>query len=228
MNNLSTIDISELILHRKKFLSIKECNDLIKYFEINKNKSTQEHCPEASTNIDTWSTFDVIDVPCGSKEYGIVAHAIEKMINLYHSYTDKFKMFHSMRKSNLLYSHKIRLMKYETGAKIHPHSDHDPYVYGSCTFNLNEDYEGGDFVFFRGKKKIKLKQGDALIFPADHYWVHEVKPINKGVRYSVNCFLQSIPQSVREELILKEEELIKKYVFNPRDGIKYNINKEPN
>ena len=76
--------------------------------------------------------------------------------------------------------------------------------------------------------QIKLKQGDALIFPADHYWVHEVKPINKGVRYSVNCFLQSIPQSVREELILKEEELIKKYVFNPRDGIKYNINKEPN
>ena len=225
---MKTIDISKLILHKKKFISITECNNLIKYFEINKDKSTREHCPEASTNIDTWSTFDVIDVPCGSKEYGIVAYAIEKMINLYHSYTDKFKMFHSMRKSNLLYSHKIRLMKYNLGAKIHPHSDHDPYVYGSCTFNLNENYEGGNFVFFRDKKTIKLKQGDALIFPADHYWVHEVKPINKGVRYSVNCFLQSIPQSIREKLVLKEEELMKEYVFNPSDGIKYNINKKPN
>ena len=133
-----------------------------------------------------------------------------------------------MRKNNLLYSHKIRLMKYNLGAKIHPHSDHDPHVYGSCTFNLNENYEGGNFVFFRDKKTIKLKQGDALIFPADHYWVHEVKPINKGVRYSVNCFLQSIPQSIKEKLILKEEELMKKYVFNPSDGIKYNINKKPN
>ena len=32
-------------------------------------------------------------------------------------------------------------MKYEIGNKIHPHVDHDPHVYGSCTFNLNEEYK---------------------------------------------------------------------------------------
>ena len=58
--------------------------------------------------------------------------------------------------------------------------------------------------------------------------MHEVKSIDKGVRYSVNCFLQSIPQSIREELYLKQEELMEKYIFNPLDGIQYNINKEPN
>tara|TARA_Y100000004_G_scaffold26128_1_gene26437 strand:- start:1484 stop:2170 length:687 start_codon:yes stop_codon:yes gene_type:complete len=228
MNRKLTLDITDLILHKKNFLSKKECSNLINYFEQNKSQKAREFCPEASTNIDTWSTFDVINVPCGSKEYKIIASAIEKMINLFHSYTDKFKMFHSARKYNLLYSHQIRLMKYETGAKIHPHSDHDAHIYGSCTFNLNEGYEGGDFAFFRGKKIIKLKQGDALIFPADHYWVHEVKPIKKGVRYSVNCFLQNIPESVKEKLVLKENELMKEYIFNPSDGIKYNINKEPN
>ena len=77
----STIDISKLILHKKKFLSSKECDNLIQYYELNKDKSVQEHCPEASTNIDTWSTFNVIDVPCGSKEYKVIATAIEKMIN---------------------------------------------------------------------------------------------------------------------------------------------------
>ena len=45
---------------------------------------------------------------------------------------------------------------------------------------------------------------------------------------SVNCFLLDVPQSVREELQLKKDELMKKYKFNPNDGIKYNINTEPN
>ena len=75
---------------------------------------------------------------------------------MWQDYTDKFKMFHVRKRGSMLYSHKLRLMKYETGAKIHPHSDHDPYIYGSCTFNLNEEYEGGEFVFFRGNKKIEL------------------------------------------------------------------------
>lgn len=221
-------DISKLILHKKKFLSQNECKTLINYYELNKDKSIQEHCLEASTNIDTYSTFNVIDIPCGCKEYKIIANAIEKIINTYHKYTDTFKMFHSYRKNSLLYSHKIRLMKYKLGNKIHPHVDHDPHVYGSCTFNLNEDYEGGQFKFFRGKKTINLKKGDGLIFPADYHWVHEVRPITKGVRYSVNCFLLDVPQSVREELQLKKDELMKKYKFNPNDGIKYNINTEPN
>tara|TARA_R110000851_G_scaffold151527_2_gene292755 strand:+ start:74 stop:433 length:360 start_codon:yes stop_codon:yes gene_type:complete len=119
-------------------------------------------------------------------------------------------------------------MKYQIGNKIHPHVDHDPHVYGSCTFNLNEDYEGGEFGFFRDKKNIDLKQGDVLIFPADYHWVHEVKPITKGTRYSVNCFLLDVPESVREELQLKKDELMEKYKFNPDDGIRYNINTEPN
>ncbi len=220
-------DISKLILHEKKFLSDEECKTLINYYETNKKNSFREHCLEAATNIDTWSTFDLITIPCGSKEYKIVAKAIEKMINLFHSYTDKFKMFHTQRKISLLYSHQIRLMKYSVGSKIHPHSDHEPHIYGSCTFNLNEEYKGGDFAFFRGKKKIKLKKGDALIFPADYYWVHEVNPITEGVRYSVNCFLQDIPQSVKEKLDAIKMELMDKYNFNHIDGIKYNINKDP-
>ena len=222
---MKTLDLTKLILHKRNFLSKKECDILINYYENNKEKSEREHCPEAVTNKDTWSTFDRVEVPCGSEAYKIATKAIEKMINLYHSYTDKFKMFHSARRANMLYSHMIRLMKYETGAKIHAHSDHDPFVYGSCTINLNEEYTGGDFRFFRGKKHLKLKRGDALIFPADHYWVHEVEPIKKGTRYSVNCFLQCIPESIKQELCIKKNELLDKYVFTPKDGIEYNIKK---
>ena len=219
-------DISNLILHKHNFLSEKECDTLIEYYEKNKKRSSREHCHHAVTGVDTESTFDVIDILYGTEEHKLVSSSLEKMINLYHNHTDQFKMFHIMRRNDMLYSHRLRLMKYETGAKIHPHTDHIPHVYGSCTFNLNEEYEGGEFALFRGKKKIKLKRGDALIFPADNYWVHEVKPITKGVRYSTNCFLQSLPQSILEHLSSLEAALYNNYKFNPKDGVKYNI-KEP-
>ena len=89
----------------------------------------------------------------------------------------------------MLYSHKLRLMKYEKGAKIHPHVDHAPHVYGSCTFNLNENYEGGEFRFFNGQIKEIFTTGDAMMFPAEPIWIHGTEPITKGTRYAINCFL---------------------------------------
>ena len=219
----TSFDITKLILHKPNFLSKEECDLLINYYENNKKQKIREHCPHAVTGIETESTFDVIDIPYGTEENKLISSSIEKMINMWQDHTDKFKMFHVHKRGSMLYSHKLRLMKYETGAKIHPHSDHDPYIYGSCTFNLNEEYEGGEFVFFRGNKKMQLKRGDALIFPADHFWVHEVKPIKKGVRYSTNCFLQNMPTSLREHLTRLENVLRNSYKFNPKDGIRYNI-----
>ena len=85
-------------------------------------------------------------------------------------------------------------VKYKAGQWIHPHTDHDLNVYGSCTINLNDDYDGGLFSFWGGKHKVELKRGDCMIWPADFLWVHEVEEITKGTRYSVNCFLRNKPQ----------------------------------
>jgi hypothetical protein len=38
-----------------------------------------------------------------------------------------------------------------------------------------------------------LEKGEAMIWPADYFWVHEVKPIISGARYSLNTFLCSVP-----------------------------------
>jgi len=216
-------NISNLILHKSSLLNNKECEILKNYFEKNKDKSTVEHCPEATTGIDTWSTFKVVHLICGTQEYKIVHTAMEKLINLYHEYTDKLDMFHVMRKQKLSYSHSLRLMKYEKGEKIHPHVDQENFEYGSCTINLNDDYEGGDFCFFKNKIKYKLKKGDALIFPADSHWVHEVRPITKGVRYSVNTFLQEVPESIKIKLYNYKAKLLKDYKFNIKDGLPYKI-----
>jgi len=87
-------------------------------------------------------------------------------------------------------SDNIRILKYNVGSYISDHSDVGGPIRASCTLNLNEDYEGGDFRFFDGLIKESFKTGDAMLFPAEPVWVHGTEPVTKGVRYCINCFLQ--------------------------------------
>ena len=86
-------------------------------------------------------------------------------------------------------SSNIRILKYDVGECIKDHTDVSPLNRASCTLNLNEDYEGGEFRFFDGRVKHAFKTGDAMLFPAEPIWVHGTEPVTKGTRYSINCFL---------------------------------------
>jgi predicted 2-oxoglutarate/Fe(II)-dependent dioxygenase YbiX len=55
----------------------------------------------------------------------------------------------------------------------------------SCSFILNDDFEGGEFAFFNKKLKYKLDKGDALLFPSNFMYPHEVMPVTNGTRYSI-------------------------------------------
>mgnify|MGYP005989822489 FL=1 len=83
----------------------------------------------------------------------------------------------------------VRILKYKTGEFIGDHSDVSPQMRASCTFNLNEDYEGGEFRFFDGRETLSFKTGDALFFPAEPIWIHGTEPVKSGTRYAINCFL---------------------------------------
>tara|TARA_R110000824_G_scaffold56274_3_gene154212 strand:- start:596 stop:1180 length:585 start_codon:yes stop_codon:yes gene_type:complete len=88
-------------------------------------------------------------------------------------------------------SSNIRILKYDIGQCIKDHTDVGGTIRASCTLNLNEDYEGGEFRFFDGQIKETFKTGDAMIFPAEPIWIHGTEPVTKGARYSINCFLHS-------------------------------------
>jgi predicted 2-oxoglutarate/Fe(II)-dependent dioxygenase YbiX len=55
----------------------------------------------------------------------------------------------------------------------------------SCSFILNDDFEGGEFAFFNRELKYKLEKGDAIMFPSNFMYPHEVMPVTKGTRYSI-------------------------------------------
>ena len=55
-----------------------------------------------------------------------------------------------------------------------------------------------------------------MIWPADFFWVHEVKEITSGVRYSVNCFMRDSPQFLPDtvEYDIKAPTELLKYRFD--------------
>ena len=86
----------------------------------------------------------------------------------------------------------VKFLKYAETHKMAEHCDHisslfDGNVKGipmlSVVGQLNEDFDGGEFVMF-GDKVIDFESGDVIIFPSNFMYPHRVEPVTKGARYS--------------------------------------------
>lgn len=55
----------------------------------------------------------------------------------------------------------------------------------SCSFALNDDYEGGEWSFFGGAYVTRINAGDAILFPSNFLFPHSIRPVLSGVRYSI-------------------------------------------
>lgn len=79
------------------------------------------------------------------------------------------------------------LLRYETGGYYLQHTDSfkDIPRTVSCSFNLNDDYVGGEFAFFDGEVIICAPKGSAIVFPSNFMYPHEIKEVKEGTRYSI-------------------------------------------
>jgi len=115
---------------------------------------------------------------------------IDKIIKQHYSHY-KFKF--PYLNTNVL--NQIDLLKYEVGGKYEIHTDHSEQTQRTLTFilNLNENYEGGDFIFYNQDntemKRIKCKTATCIMFPSSFQYPHRIEPITKGTRYSIVAWL---------------------------------------
>lgn len=85
----------------------------------------------------------------------------------------------------------IEVLKYEKNGKYTFHVDHGLYSPRtfSCIFLCNSNYEGGELCFkFLGTEKafmIEKKSNRMIVWPSNFLYPHAVKPVTKGIRYSV-------------------------------------------
>jgi Rps23 Pro-64 3,4-dihydroxylase Tpa1-like proline 4-hydroxylase len=109
---------------------------------------------------------------------------------LYFFYKSKFPKMESNK------INQIDLLKYTPGGKYEIHTDHYTTAtrHLSIIINLNDNYEGGDLIFTDQKekeiKRLKLGKGSIVFFPSNFIYPHTIKPIKKGIRYSIVSWLQ--------------------------------------
>lgn len=90
-------------------------------------------------------------------------------------------------------SRPLRFNRYEKNTLMREHCDHIHDMFDgtrkgipvlSAVGLLNDNYKGGDLIFF-GDTKIKLGKGQVVIFPSNFLFPHLVSEVTEGVRYTV-------------------------------------------
>jgi len=139
--------------------------------------------------LNSWSKQTKIDtVPNVLMFHSVVKQLEIPLLN----YNTMFKNIYNI---NLL---QVDFLKYDVDGKYEVHSDEGADSKErllTAIINLNQDYEGGDFEFYDPKnnrdviRKEKLNKGSIMIFPSNFIYPHSVRPITKGKRYSLVCWM---------------------------------------
>ncbi len=165
---------------------------MISYMDKNCKTKAEVMSRSGKAETDT-KTRDVLSHWLNPNDYGappyytIVEDSIKKAMDKYVSHI-KFL--------GRLHLNEINLLKYEIGNFYIKHVDQSTTLNRtiSIIINLNENYEGGEVVFYnpltnKPYSKPSLKTGDIVLFPSNFLYPHQVTPIKKGVRYSIVSWL---------------------------------------
>lgn len=109
-----------------------------------------------------------------AKVFTCAASAIAK-------YNEKFPLARIQQDSG------YELLRYKEGEFYTEHTDSfkDIPRAVSCSFALNDNYEGGEFAFFGCSEMHKLKKGSCIMFPSNFMYPHQIMPVTRGTRYSI-------------------------------------------
>ena len=80
--------------------------------------------------------------------------------------------------------HKTHIARFEEGHGMHDHFDSSRPNDIATLVYLNDNYEGGEIHFPDYGISIKPEPGDLLCFPDQPRFVHGVRAITKGTRYT--------------------------------------------
>lgn len=186
------LTLVDLILTIPNFISSEDCDYLINEYNASQKIAVQESSVEVNELKIKKATMNVVKLEPHTKAFNIAHKYTNNAVEKYIEYLAEQKSFFTeMLASHFSHSHNYRLLCYNVDESIHDHidSEYTSNVHGSCSLILNDDYEGGEFKFFKGQHKIKCTKGSCLVWPANPWFVHGVDKITKGKRYSVNSFL---------------------------------------
>ena len=85
--------IKDLILRVPNMISSQQCKLLIDHHIKNEKGYELETCPEATTGIDTTSSFKCLTLPPGSEVHNIIHLKTKEMVQRWLKYLKNLKLF---------------------------------------------------------------------------------------------------------------------------------------
>ena len=175
--------------HYKKMVNDSLCDDIMNT-NFQYSKSTYSTHDGISPH-DERVKMDEIWIRKNEKFYDKLKDIISEVTDLYS------KQMKKRNKRNFV-AHKttdFRLNKYETGGYMSLHTDNIHHSHGqmfgypqaSVLLFLNDDFKGGQFIV--SELHLNINKGDALVFPSNFMFPHEVKKVTKGTRWSIVSWL---------------------------------------
>ena len=177
-------------------LSVEDCNKILS--EYQNTDEWQESCvgkmkADGRGNVNSdirncteigMSTKEAIEINDSVRRNldDMVFHGVKKVIDKYNKYVDTFSVDIDSG---------YTLLRYKTGQFYKQHVDsfiEQPRAL-SCSIQLNDDYEGGEFAMFNRDIMMRANVGSAIVFPSNFMYPHEIMPVTQGNRYSIITWL---------------------------------------
>ena len=175
--------------HYKNILSDELCNQIIDYkFDYVKSTySTHKGLSSKKNRVE----MDEIWIRKDHTFYKDLNNAVSKVAE---KYAIKMKSFHD-RDFVVQKTTDFRLNKYDVGGYMSKHCDNIHHSHGqtygypqaSVLLFLNDNFKGGEFLV--SEEQPTINTGEALIFPSNFMFPHEVKEVTQGTRWSIVSWL---------------------------------------
>lgn len=174
---------------------------------------TDEECEEVVDFIE--NNLELFDVKVPDSAYEGAEHSIkfwEKRTIAYHQIQNPRirqllwstnnavhkVIYRTSNRKSRIYSDHIALVRWWAGYPQSPHGDrcnpsNDPNVspwrdWGTLIY-LNDDFEGGEIYWPNKGVEFKPQKGALAIHPASCEYLHGVREVTKGYRYTITSFL---------------------------------------
>lgn len=147
--------------------------------------------PEDALLISNYSkSVDSSFTEFGNGEKEFTFHAmfkdkdIEKLLNFYGELALKFVRDNYPGPFNNYDDSKTHIARFDEGFGMHEHFDSTKPNDIATLIYLNNDYSGGEIYFPDYDVSIKPDAGDLICFPDTPEFIHGVRPISHGIRYT--------------------------------------------
>lgn len=176
------MSLHQYIKKYENVLSDNLCDDIINYTDLEKmNKATTG---TGVLNEDRKCYTYPLEKKFEKEIFNIVGKVLK-------SYADTFEYFTTGSNTEDTGYQRLLYKGIEQGEyKMHvDHYDLNPRVL-SMSFILNDNYNGGDFIFFKEKYKVTKQKGSAVVFPSNFCFPHAVTPVSNGDRHSIITWIR--------------------------------------